>query len=111
RSRLATGGREDEVNHRPPEPEQQADGAGEIRDREMRALRVASADPRVHRLDAELGECLQPRQNRKGEALRHEELRGLRAPGDEKRGPEDARECPEGGERRASRPGQKSEYL
>jgi len=78
-------------------------------DREVRALRVATRVPGDDRLDRELGQGLEPREDREGEALGDEELRGFRAPGDEKRRRENAGERPQGGQRRGSRRGHKSE--
>src|SRR5205823_8385154 len=88
------GGGEHEVDHRPAQAEQQPDRAGQVGDREVRALRVATRVPGDDRLDRELGQGLEPREDREGEALGDEELRGFRAPGDEKRRRENAGERP-----------------
>ncbi len=51
--------------------------------------------PGKHRLDGEFGEGLQPRQNRQGETLRHEELRGFRGPGNQHGGQKNGGRSPE----------------
>ena len=93
----------DEIDHRPAEAEQQADRAGEIRDREVRPGGILAGLPGDHGLDGELGEGLQPRKDREGEPLGDEELRRFRAPGHEERGEQDAGERPQRRDGRASR--------
>ncbi|OLC40811.1 MAG: hypothetical protein AUI89_07425 [Gemmatimonadetes bacterium 13_1_40CM_3_65_8] len=54
---------EHEIDHRPAEAEQQPNRAGQIGDREVRSLRIASRFPRDDGFDRELGQCLEPRQD------------------------------------------------
>ena len=107
----ATGDREHEVDHRPPEAEQQADGAGEVRDRQVGPFGLPSGVPRDHGFDGELGQRLQPGQHREGEALGDQELGGFRTPGDEEGRRENGGKRPQRGQRGTSRRGQQSEYL
>jgi hypothetical protein len=109
RGGAAAGHGGDEIDHGPPQAEEQADGAGEVGDREVRARRVAARFPSDHGLDGELGQGLQPGEDREREPLGNEELRGFRAPGHEERRGEDAGKRPERGQRRGSRRGQRRE--
>src|SRR5439155_17818769 len=61
--------------------------------------------------DGELGQRLQPGEDREGEALGDQELGGFRTPGDEEGRREDGGKCPQRGQRGTSRRGQQSEYL
>ena len=92
-----------EVDERPAEADEEADRAGEVRDREVDLRRVLPGLPRDDGLDRELGERLEPREDREREPLRDEELRRLGRPGDEERGEQDGGERPERGERRGLR--------
>ena len=98
-----------EIDRRPAESQQQPDRAGEVRDGEVGPLRIPARFPRDHRLHGELGQRLQPREQREGEALRHEKLRRLGAPGHQERRAEDAREGPQRRQRRAGGPSRRGE--
>src|SRR2546430_11786016 len=60
RRTLATGNREHKVDHRPPEPEQQSDRTGEVRNRQVGTLGLPPGIPRDHGFHGELGKRLQP---------------------------------------------------
>src|SRR5207247_2228432 len=51
----ATGNREDEIDHRPAEAEEQTNRTGQIGDGEMRALGIASGFPRDDGFNGEFG--------------------------------------------------------
>ena len=87
-----------EINQRPSETGEQAQRAGEIREQKIGLL-----FPGEDGFDGELGQRLHPRENGEGEALRDEKLRGLRAPGNQQRGKQDAGSGPQGGPRTAFR--------
>ena len=105
-ARPAREERRDEVDERPAEADEEPDRAREVRDREVDLRGVLPGLPRDDRLDGELGQRLEPREDREGEPLRDEELRGLGAPRDEKGREEDGRERPE--RRRAATPSRRS---
>ncbi len=98
---LARGEGRDGVDHGPAEPRQEPQAAGEIRDREVDHVGVLPGLPGDDRLDGELGHRLDEGEERESEALRHQELGGLGAPGDEERRGDHGRERPEGRARRA----------
>src|SRR5437667_320400 len=83
--------------------------AGEVRDRGMGALRIPARVPGDHGFDGELRQGLQPGEDGERQALRDEELRGLRTPRDQERRRQEARKRPQRGQRGASCRGQKSE--
>jgi hypothetical protein len=92
-----------EVHERPSQPDEQADGAREIRDREVDAGGILPRLPRDDGLHRELGKSLKPGQDRERQPLRDEELSGLGSPRYEKGGEKDRREGPQRGQRRGFR--------
>src|SRR5438874_2384716 len=70
RRTLATGNREHKVDHRPPEPEQQSDRTGEVRNRQVGTLGLPPGIPRDHGFHGELGKRLQPGEDPSREGLR-----------------------------------------
>src|SRR5256885_10753464 len=63
RRTLATGNREHKVDHRPPEPEQQSDRTGEVRNRQVGTLGLPPGIPRDHGFHGEPGKRLQDRKS------------------------------------------------
>ena len=96
---LARVERGDGVDHRPAEARQEAQAAGEVRDREVDHVRVLPRLPGDDGLDRELrASSGSARGSARARPWEIEELGGLRAPRDEERGTDHRRERPERGQ-------------
>jgi hypothetical protein len=85
-----TRDRVDEPDHRPAEPGEQPQRAGEVGGHERHVL-----VPGDHGLDRELGQHLDPREQRQRQSLGDVELGGLGPPGHHEGAGQDGRECPD----------------
>ena len=88
----------DDPDHRPAQAGQEPQRPGEVGGHQRDV-----AIPRDDGFDRELGQHLDPGEQREGESLGDVELRGLRAPGDEEGAQQHGREGPQRLERRLSR--------